>query len=148
MQLTAEVIEAVDSLTQDEDVRQDVYVKLLELENPPELKNKTELRKWIATVCFHHKVDTIKAEARRQDIEETGGSTLQVSDADTADPMEYLTAEELVTKIDDLSPLLYDTLSGVYIDGLTPAELAKDQDVTEDVIYKRISRARDALLRG
>jgi DNA-directed RNA polymerase specialized sigma24 family protein len=58
-------------------------------------------------------------------------------------PPDILEAQEEVgARIDSLSPLLYDTLTAIAVDGIDVDLVAEVEGVTPDVIYKRLERAK------
>ena len=146
MELTQLLIKAVEIAIKDEDVRQDAYVRLMEMDSLPELKEPAKLVRYLRVMGANIQKDKYRSETRRQEIEQEGGSALRISDTDSADPIEYLVAEGVIDRIEELSPLLLDTLTDVYLNGKGISELAKDEGVSTAVIYKRISRARESLM--
>ena len=93
-------------------------------------------------------------EHRRREIEEEHGDKIntvltgQGAELLAADPLEILAYEEMRDRLDQLSPLLYATVQLHYINGLDVSAIADMQAVTEDVIYKRLQRARDFVTNG
>jgi len=60
-------------------------------------------------------------------------------------PLQYIVADDMIDRMSDLSPLLYDTLLDVAVNGLTPEQSAEEQGVSANVIYQRIHRAKEIL---
>ncbi len=130
-----------------EDLAQDVIVLLLEKEAEGTLvesevfglcKRMAELR----SISLH------KLETRRREIEQENGESIN-SGLDgsreylSADPMEIMAYEEMRSRLDELSPKLYNAVERHYIDGRSVTDIAEEDGVSEDVIYKRLQRARD-----
>jgi len=149
MTLTQKIIDLIDRLSFTEDVRQDLYVKILSMDadKVPEFESDDHLRSWLARIGYNVKMKEVAREASRRGNEHKAAEAWLFSDSDNADPLDYLEAEGVIDKIDDLSQLLRETLAALYIDGDSVADMAAQQNVTEDVIYKRISRARKLLMK-
>lgn len=142
MKLTQDVINIVESLP-DEDIRQDVYVKLLE-GNLPKPENP---RAYIQTLYVNLLRDDRRKEKRRAELTHENARQLRnlVGDDDTGDPVEYMESEELSERVAELSPLLMKTLIRHELDGKSVEEIAEEEKVGAGVIYTRLHRARQQL---
>lgn len=131
-----------------EDVAQNVIVLLLEKEAAGELREKEMfgLAKGMARL---RSINHVTNESRRREIEQEHGKAInrtltgQSAESLAADPFEGVATVEMNKRINNLSSLLYNTVNAYYILGLTVLEIAEAQEVTEDVVYKRLQRARD-----
>jgi len=132
-----------------DDIAQDVIVNLLETEENKGFESKYHAFAQCHLVAKQKSISFKKGEQRRREIEQEHGnkinSTLTGQSAEllAADPYEILAYEEMRERLDELSPLLHATTELHYIQGLPIAEIARMQDVTEDVVYKRLQRARE-----
>ena len=132
-----------------EDIAQDTMVDLLEYEDKGKITNKYDAFAMARLCAKHLSISFKKGEGRRREIEnEFGGSinrnlTGQSAELLAADPYEILAYEEMRDRLDELSPLLYATVELHYMKGLDVSAIAEMQDVTEDVIRKRLQRARE-----
>ena len=100
-----------------------------------------------------NKAATFKTtESRRREIEHTHRKEINRSldgsrEYLSASPDEIMAYEEMRDRLDELSPLLYDTVRAHYIDGKTVTEIAEAEGVDEARIYTRLHRAR-AITKG
>jgi RNA polymerase sigma factor (sigma-70 family) len=129
-----------------DDIAQDTMVALLE-EEP--FDDRYHLFAMCQLNAKHRAINFKMKEERRREIEQEHGDkinsmlTEQSAELLAADPYEVMAYEEMRDRLDTLSPLLYSTTERHYIDGLSVAEIAEQDEVTEDVIYKRLQRARE-----
>ena len=151
MELTIEQINYVYSRKDwSNDTKQDVLLKALEYTgiNIGTLMSslREEFVPWITRVGQTIQIDATDKVRRRAELQEENTQSMGVlhSDSDTNDPLQHLEAEEMVDRINDLSPLLRDTL-GQYIDGYTGKEIAEDQGVEPNVIRRRINKIKEEL---
>ena len=151
MELTIEQINYVYSRKDwSNDTKQDVLLKALEYTgiNIGTLMSslREEFVPWITRVGQTIQIDATDKVRRRAELQEENTQSMGVlhSDSDTNDPLQHLEAEEMVDRINDLSPLLRDTL-GQYIDGYTGKEIAADQGVEPNVIRRRINKIKEEL---
>jgi RNA polymerase sigma factor (sigma-70 family) len=130
------------------DLVQDTMLALLEYEgdgNPYKLG---------ATMIQRDTLDLLKTSARRREIEQDHGDeinsmlTNQSADTMASDPAEIMAYEEMRDRLDALSPLLYNTTRRHYIDGRTVIEIAIEDSVPPDTVYKRLQRARNFIESG
>lgn len=143
MNLTQEMIDYCESQPWDDDMRQEVYVKILE--EPSKDVNHAFLSRVYTNVVKNQ----IRDEARRRELMEGNldeiRRTLGIDDL-SADVVEELSAaEEIIWKVKDLSHLLRATLYKMLIEGKTPDEVANDERTTPNVIYKRLHDIKQQL---
>ena len=151
MELTIEQINYVYSRKDwSNDTKQDVLLKALEYTgiNIGTLMSslREEFVPWITRVGQTIQIDATDKVRRRAELQEENAQSMEGlhSDSDTNDPLQHLEAEEMVDRINDLSPLLRDTL-GQYIEGYTGKEIAADQGVEPNVIRRRINKIKEEL---
>ena len=151
MELTIEQINYVYSRKDwSNDTKQDVLLKALEYTGVNIGTLMSSLREefvpWITRVGQTIQIDATDKVRRRAELQEENSQSMEVlhSDSDTNDPLQHLEAEEMVDRINDLSPLLRETL-GQYIDGYTGKEIAADQGVEPNVIRRRINKIKEEL---
>ena len=151
MELTIEQINYVYSRKDwSNDTKQDVLLKALEYTGVNIGTLMSSLREefvpWITRVGQTIQIDATDKVRRRAELQEENTQSMGVlhSDSDTNDPLQHLEAEEMVDRINDLSPLLRETL-GQYIDGYTGKEIAEDQGVEPNVIRRRINKIKEEL---
>ena len=151
MELTIEQINYVYSRKDwSNDTKQDVLLKALEYHGSNIGTLMSSLREefvpWITRVGQTIQIDATDKVRRRAELQEENSQSMEGlhSDSDTNDPLQHLEAEEMVDRINDLSPLLRDTL-GQYIDGYTGKEIAEDQGVEPNVIRRRINKIKEEL---
>ena len=145
MQLQQWMIDYAEAQPWDNDLRQDLYVKLLEMDD------KEINTDYLSRAYTNMNTDKMRVESRRREIEDESIHyiclSLGWSDL-VADPMDQMIAhEEISMKLKELSPLLRATLERVVIDGVTPEEMAEEEGTSANVIYQRVHQAK-AILRG
>ena len=134
-----------------EDVAQEVILELLEREEKGEIDDNLVFG--LAKLMAQRKAINMDRITRRQwllRLEHRGAINRKVTGGSAellgADPCDLLIQEETAEKFKELSPLVTATYELHYEQGLEVAEIARMQDVTEDVIYKRLQRARDFII--
>lgn len=149
--LTAKAVQVMggsdDYASYAEDIAMDAIVRMLErgIEDPEE-----QYKLGITTVTFLAK-NFMRDERNRRDIENKEGVAIN-RELDGSreyllvNPFDVMTYEEMRDRLDDLSPLLRETVVAHYIDGKTVDQIAADEGVSEDRIYKRLQRARDEVI--
>ena len=145
MELQPWMIEYVEAHAWDEDLKQDIYVKLLELEDKEIDTN------YLSRMYSNARLDERRIEARRREIEVESvdyiTSALGLVD-EGCDPMDLMIAEqEVARKLKELSPILRVTLERVVIDGAEPEDVAVEEGTSVNVIYQRVHQAK-TILRG
>jgi len=127
-----------------EDVAMDAILKLLEKGVTEEADQFALGTKIVQDLVKDHS----KVETRRREIEQEHGESINAGldgsrEYLSADPMEIMAYEEMRSRLDELSPKLHNTVERHYIDGRSVTDIAEEDGVSEDVIYKRLQRARD-----
>ena len=128
-----------------EDIAQEAILSLIERGVDDEDTSFKLGSKIVKDLCIDH----MRKEQRRGEIVQEHGRDInrtltgQSSESLAADPFDSMTKEEALDRLCALSPLLYDTTRAHYIEGLSVVEIAKRDEITEDVVYKRLQRARD-----
>ena len=125
-----------------EDIAQDVFTELLEYDGEVE-----DVFALAITMTKRASLDILRKEARRAEIERDHGDEINAGmdgsrEYMSADPREVLAYQEMSTRLSELSPKLMETVRGYYLEGKSVASLAESEGVSEDVIYKRLERAR------
>lgn len=144
-----EVRKAVTNATDAEDLAQDTLERLWQRDEANLIANVFVAYELARSVGKHRAIDHNLKEQRRREIEAQYGDNInarltgQSSEALAADPFDMMTRDEMLKRLDDLSPVLRRTVEAHYLDGMTVQKIAKGRGVTEDVIYKRLQRARD-----
>jgi len=143
MELKQAMITYCEAQPWDEDIRQDVYAKILETAETP----ITEA--WLSTVYHNLKKNNLRDERRRAEIRTDNHdaivNTLGLNDEE-ADPLDSLMQDEdIQRKLKLLTPLLLQTLIRVFVEGMSPEELAKWESTTANTIYQRIHQTRKLL---
>jgi len=145
MQLTPQMIAFCEKQKWDEDLRQEVYVKVLECDVAATHDG------WLSTIYSNLLTDKRRATKLHADLIQAHYDTIVKTlalDGTNADPMDIRDSEQQIeVRLKDLSYLLRATLDLVLIEGYTPEELAEREGTTANVIYQRIHQARK-LLKG
>lgn len=132
-----------------DDIAQDTLLKLSEREADGKLENAFVAFSLAKVIARFDSINLQTKERRRREIEEEHGESInrtltgQSAESLAADPYEELPREEAVNRLGDLSPLLRRIVIAHYINGISVAEIARYDNLTEDVVYKRLQRARD-----
>lgn len=143
MQITRRVRKLVESNKNwDEDLKQDLYVQLLEAEEDPDLITKGNInqryyhlahnRRWVDNNRQRLIDDNIHA------IRQGLGMKAVASPLDD----ELSTIEEVKERFSTLSPLLERTLVRVVLEGASPEEVAEEEEVSANTIYQRVWQAK------
>jgi RNA polymerase sigma factor (sigma-70 family) len=134
-----------------EDIAQDAYIKLMELDRAGRVATRFVAFKMIEVIAHQQAANLHNKDKRRREIEQEHGKSInrnltgQSAEHMSAAPDEIIISEEVRNRLLDLSPLVYATAHSHYIDGRTVLQLAMDYACTEAVIYKRLQRARDII---
>lgn len=139
MEVTNKMIEYCEAQPWDDDLRQEVYLKVLEAE---EADVNTA---WLSRIYTNLFLNTLRDITRRHDLRtdhsEEIVDLMGLGDTDN-DPMDRLIAHETVQEnLDSLSPLLRDAVQAIAIEGRDVAKFAKEEGVGERAIYLRYERA-------
>lgn len=145
MQIPQEILTYIEKQWKwDEDLKQDLIVDLLELPEDAQV-NKS----WCVTWYNRHKVNESVKQNNRKRLEEENVDAILAfchPNSRSDDPMDLLIAhEEMDERFDGLSPLLYDTLEAIELEGRTPEEIAAENGESVEAVYKRAQRARKIL---
>lgn len=145
MELTPEVIKYVEKLRMDDDMKQELYLHLLEYE----VEVETGFPKYVYEVHKNLRNNTRWKEGNRRRLEQENEDIIRdtfYADNQAADPAEILEMEEdMQTRLGGLSDLLQERMEQHYVDGLTINEMAELSGDSPDAIYKQLQRGRDIL---
>jgi DNA-directed RNA polymerase specialized sigma24 family protein len=143
MELTQDMIDYCESQPWDDDLRQEVYIKVLEADEA-DVNHPWLSRLYTNALADQHQVSMRRNELMEGHIDEVRRA-LGIEDL-SADVVEELSAvEEIIWKLKDLSPLLRATLYKMLIEGKNPDEVANDERTTPNVIYKRLHTIKQQL---
>jgi DNA-directed RNA polymerase specialized sigma24 family protein len=144
MRLTKEMIDYCESQPWDDDLRQDVYVKVLESAETNPVNNA-----WLSRIYTNLEHDNRKVQDRRREIERDNSDSVIAAlgmQGNSADALDILMCnQEFEVKYKEMSSLLRGTLDSLVDDGMSVAELAEVEDVSENVIYQRVWEIKKAL---
>jgi len=143
MEITREMISFIEKQSWEEDLKQTVYLKILEATPVPVHHG------WIVSLYRNAWLDDMRKSTRQKEIlEENVGAVaenLGMRDT-TSDPYDVLeAAEELHSRAESLSPLYAYTMVRLFFDGLTPEELAAEEGVDRNAIDQRVHNIKKAL---
>lgn len=145
MDITPHMIKYCEKHFKDDDLRQDLYVKLLEMDEPDEWDDN-----WLTRMYTNLRIDQRRKEMRRREIltefrdlvaSSTTGHTGVAPDP--ADVLEH--EEEMNQRLEELSDMQLNTLNELYFEGLTPEELAEKEGVARNAIDQRVHNIKKAL---
>jgi DNA-directed RNA polymerase specialized sigma24 family protein len=137
-----------DHCAEAEDIAHDAIVSILEYNNPAGADDPFSLGSVIVT---HLALNHLRNIRNRAQITEEFLPRLLAEFGPRFsgdDPAQVLEAEHLADMWDALSPLLNATVVAHYLDGHGVDHIAAAEDVSADVIYKRLQRARDYVTNG
>jgi len=144
MELTQEMIAHCEKQNWDDDLRQEVYKKVLA---SPVLNTHVG---WLNTI-YHNLVADLRRSAKlhgelKEEYQHQIANNLGHNNGEGVDPLEGILMEEgLRAKLKLLSPLLLQTLIWINIDGLSVEDIAVAEGVEPNVIYQRIHQAKKIL---
>lgn len=144
MEITQEMIDFAEAQKWDNDKKQDAYVALLE---KPEGYMKDVGVKALMTAIYNFKViDEQRKDARHKVLVQENLQAVEGlhSTGDNCDPFDYLAADAVLQRADELSPLLKKTLYG-YLNGVSVADMAKHERVDANTIYQRFHAIKQEL---
>ena len=151
MELTQEIIDIAESRKWDEDIRQEVYLVLLESEDLVPPKDKDHLKNFLNKV-YHLVLKNMKFKNDNRarlliENEDTIRANLHREiDGFAADPCDiHAAVEGMQGRLEDLSYLNRQTLQRLYLDGLTPDELAAEEGVERNAIDQRVHNIKKIL---
>ena len=145
MKITTTIRERVEKIVRDEDWRQDIYLKLLEMPEPTEAPSHGQL-----TIMYRNLlIDSDRVRRRREEILEENNSDVACAlgfGTQADDPAEVLQLKEkIVERLLSLSELQKRTLERLFLDGLTPEELAAEEGVERNAIDQRVHTIKTQL---
>jgi len=144
MEITREIMDVVEGFELDEDAKQDAYVKLLESAVDFKFSDTAHRDNYIRQLVYWTRTNSSSKENNRKRIEEENAGALRDtynSDKDefSADPAEVIAAAE---RMDGFLEMLSDThrrtFEKLYLDGLTPQEVADEEGVARNAIDQRV----------
>ena len=145
MEITQKVMDVVEAQKGwSDDIRQDLYVRMLEGEDI-EFLDDNHLLRTVNAYYANMLKSGVRRDIRRKELMDEFADTIILNTAPDQgdDPLDILSAEEEVgDRIDSLSPLLYDTLVAVAVDGLTAEQIAEADEVSPNTVYQRLWEAK------
>ena len=128
----------------DDDVRQDLYVKILEIEEPIEINYGWCVEVYNNMVKNNIRDEQNRARLREDNYDEIVKNLGLLNEPD--DPQyEAEVDEDIVIKLNGLSAALRDTLIQYYVEGRSPEAIAALGNENVEAVRKRITRARNQL---
>lgn len=145
MEITNDMLAHAEKANWDEDITQEVWVKVLEYTG----KAPERVEAWLTTIYSNARNAYYTKEQRRRELELMNVQAMENVHGldDVHDPLDYISAEELISRFGELSPLLYNTLRD-YVEGSSVEEIAAKQGVDPNTIYQRIHQAKKELQDG
>jgi DNA-directed RNA polymerase specialized sigma24 family protein len=143
MRITQEIMDVVESFELNEDAKQDAYVKLLESDQR-EFANNAHRDNYIRQLVFWTRNnESAKEDNRARLLEENQDLIRDLYNSGTdefaEDPAAVIEAEE---RMDNFLEILSDTyrrtFTRLYLDGLTPQDLADEEGVARNAIDQRV----------
>lgn len=130
-----------------EDIVSDSLIEILGADTRLQPETATT---YVFGVIRNNCLDHMKTIKRQKEIEAENSdeiiAALYGPDDAAADPMEILMAEEeFADRIEGLSDTLKRVLQRIYLDGLTPEELAEEEGVARNAIDQRVHNLKKAL---
>ena len=126
-----------------ESLAHDSIVELLEYEGTG------NVFKLGATICERRCRDFKRDEINRREIENEFGARInreltgQSAELLAEDPLDGLLRDEMIDRLEGLSPMLRWTVEQYYTEGRSAEDLATEQSTSVSTIHKRLQRARD-----
>jgi len=145
MEIPTEIMKYCQSCYKwDDDLRQDVYMKIMELPEGTEV-NKA----WCLTVYRHLWTNRNFIEGNRARLREENYDLIVNNlalDKAADDPADTAESEDTILKhLDSLSAALQDTMIQFYFEGRSAEEIAETNNENVEAVRKRITRARKQL---
>ena len=148
MELSKTLISIIEKHSLPEDLKQDLYVQLLETDDV-EFEEPEDVFRFVNAYLHNLRKNSAKVEANRERLRVENEETIRENihpGAYADDPLDELIAvEEFDNKLDALSPLLRRTAEDLLLEGMTPEQLAESEGTTANVVYQRIFRIKEAL---
>lgn len=145
MKIPQEIVDYIESCFKwDEDIKQEVYLAILEKPEGYEIN-----KGWCQSTYENLRNRDARDERRHRQILQDNADSVRAtffSENQADDPSDVLSADELVgSRYAQLSPLVRKTLEMHYIQGMTIEDIAGQEWVDPNVIYKRLQRGREIL---
>jgi RNA polymerase sigma factor (sigma-70 family) len=143
MEITQEIMDVVESFELNEDAKQDAYVKLLESEEK-EFTSTTHRDNYIRQLVFWTRSNEAAKEKNRARLLEDNQDLIRAlynsgNDEYAEDPVDIVEAEERMDAfLEILSDTYRRTFTRLYLDGLTPQEVADEEGVARNAIDQRV----------
>ena len=127
----------------DDDIRQEVYLKLLEMEQ------KDINKAYIQSIYLTKRQNTYNSETRRRELEEEHTDQIRRNfglDGESPDPSDLFTGiSELHERLSTLSALMRETVERVVLGDEDPNVLAEEEGVPTNTIHQRVWQAKKQL---
>lgn len=148
MEICNTVMSTVEKANLPEDVKQDFYVKWLEMD-ALEFPTDGQLKAYIFKALKNDNLNKYFQEQNRARLREENHEQIiaNLGMNDFPDDPADIAAdrEDILIKLNGLSAALRDTLIQYYIEGRTPEEIAATNYENVEAVRKRITRARNQL---
>lgn len=147
MEITPVIYDYINKTVKDTDLKQDVFVSLLEKADVPEFETPQLLRNWLS-VFISNRVKTERNTVANRDriMEENGNFIRDIygSNGESADPMELAIAEELEAELLGSLTELEKDIYGMVIaaDLCSYAEAAKILLISEVALRQHVTRIK------
>jgi len=145
MYVTTQIMNAVEDRFEG-DFKQDLYIKIMELEDDKAFETDEDLQKWLSTLAKNQYGNDTWVEQNRQRLMEENDSTIRDTygyNDTAADPLDIILAEELEdTMLASLSDLEMDIYARVLGNGVPYKDVAKELDMSEEAVRKHVSRIK------
>ena len=147
MNIKQEMIDFAQAQNWDDDVRQDVYVILLE--KAEGYMGDVSTEQLMTSIYNLRCLNGYRQDSRRRELMQENISAIEGFHGtdDNWDPIEYLEADAVLTRVNTLSPLLRKTLYA-YLNGVSMATMAKHEDMDVNSIYQRMYTIKKELQHG
>ena len=148
MHITPYMIDFAEGQAWDEDVRQDVYVILLD--KPNGYMDNASVEQLMTSIYNLQVLNNHRQVARRKELVKENIQAIEKFHGtdDNHDPLDYLVAEQgLYARALSLSPLLLSTLED-YMLGNTVQEIAMNHDLDINTVYQRMYAIKQELQNG
>lgn len=148
MEITDRIIAYVEKQKWDEDAKQDLYVQILENDEPVDTPSKSlaQLQLELRTRYWNLLRNAMFVERNRKRIlDERAGTIRSVLGlkGESPDPADVLEAQsEIEGKLRDLSPLLRATLEQVVLGDSSVEEFAESEGISPNTVYQRVWEAK------
>lgn len=146
MKLTEEMILFAESKQWDDDLRQDLYEQILEMDDEPVDNVEAFMSVRYRNLQHNSYYKKNNRDQLLNDNMEEVKNWLTHGDDCHADPMEiYQAWEDMTRRLAELTDVLQGTIVKVYMEGKTPQEVAIEEGEDSNTIYARVHRAKKQL---